>query len=469
MKLSELLSEQPPILRIPDARSRIRKSLIESGKRLVIIDDDPTGGQTTHDVTVLMDWSKDTLRTAIATGEPVFFISTNSRSLSPAEVTALSTEAGKNLRDAARLEGAEIIIASRSDSTLRGHYPYELDALVSGLGQEPDCTIVVPAFFEGGRYTADDIQWVDQDGEVVPAHETEFARDPVFGYSHSNLKEWIEEKTEGATKSRNVVSISLKTLREGGPEAVSATLSDTGKGTPVIANAVCYEDLEILALGIISEEEKGKKFAYRCAASFIKARGGFDDRPLLTGSDFSIGRRPGLVVVGSYVEKTSRQLKRLLDSGLAEGIEIRIAELQEKERRDREIESVARTVNDLLSTGTTTVLYTPREVARTSEMEFLETGRNVMLALCEVIRRIKLRPEYIVVKGGTTSIEVARTGLGVRKATVLGQIISGTPVWQLGKESYWPDIPCVVFPGNVGDDNALRRVIEILKETEHQG
>ncbi len=463
MKLEELLANRPAARHIPDARSQIRQGLIDSGKRLVIIDDDPTGGQTTHDVSVFMDWSTETLRKAIASGEPVFFISTNSRSLSPEEAKTVSLEVGGNLREAARLEGAEVIIASRSDSTLRGHFPYEVDALADGLEQELDGTIVVPAFFEGGRYTVDDIQWVEQGGEVVPAHQTEFARDPVFGFKHSDLKEWIAEKTEGAIRPGDVRSISLKLLREGGPEAVAETLSGVRKGMPVIANAACYEDLEILALGIISEEEKGRKFAYRCAASFVKARGGFSDRALLTGRDFSLGRGPGLVVVGSYVDRTSRQLKELLDSGLADGIEISVRKLQKEETRAAEIESTAQSVNEKLSSGITAVLYTSRTVDRASNKSFLETGRTVILSLCEVIRKTRLRPDYLVAKGGITSIELARAALDVKEASVLGQIINGTPVWKLGKESRWPDIPYVVFPGNVGDDYALRRVIEIFQ------
>ncbi|MFC2038913.1 four-carbon acid sugar kinase family protein, partial [Chloroflexota bacterium] len=135
MKLSDLLADKPLPYHVPDARSLIRKKLLESGKRIVVIDDDPTGGQTTHDVRVLMDWSVDTLRKTLAAGDPLFFISTNSRSLNPAEVKTVSLEVGRNLREAARIEGADIVLVSRSDSTLRGHFPYEIESLASGFGQ----------------------------------------------------------------------------------------------------------------------------------------------------------------------------------------------------------------------------------------------------------------------------------------------------------------------------------------------
>ncbi len=201
MKLSEILEHQPLVRSIPDARVQIRKSLIASGKRLVVIDDDPTGVQTIHGVSVFMNWSVDVLRKAIASEEPVFFISTNSRSLSPVEAQGLSLEVGHNLREAIQLEGVEILLASRSDSTLRGHFPYEVDALTSGLGLELDGIIIVPAFFEAGRYTIDDIHWAEQNGELVPVQQTEYARDPIFGFKNSNLKAWVVEKTNNLIRA----------------------------------------------------------------------------------------------------------------------------------------------------------------------------------------------------------------------------------------------------------------------------
>jgi len=457
------MASQPPVRHIHDARRQIRKSLVDSGKRLVVIDDDPTGVQTIHGVSVFMDWSVEVLREAIASQEPVFFMSTNSRSLNPSETQKLSLEVGRNLREAARLEGVEILLASRSDSTLRGHFPYEVDALTSGLGLKPDGIIIAPAFFEGGRYTVDDIHRAEQDGELVPVHQTEYARDPVFGFKNSNLKAWVEEKTNGAVKAGDVQSVSLSMLREGGPEAVANKLLNISDRAPVVVNATCYEDLEIMSLGITSAEKRGKKFVYRCAASFIKARGGFEDKPLLTHQDLIVGGGPGLIVAGSYVEKTSRQLQQLLGSGLAEGVELRVEELQTEENREREIQSVLKMVNQKLAAGITTVIYTSREFRAASNKDFQETGNVIMQSLCEVIKQVQYQPGYMVAKGGVTSIEVARNALDVRKALAIGQIIDGVPVWRLGEEARWPDIPYVVFPGNVGDDEALLRAVKVLK------
>ncbi len=462
MKLSEILAYQPLVRRIPDARMQIRKKLIASGKRLVVIDDDPTGMQTIHGVSVFMNWTVDALCKAIASLAPVFFVETNSRSMSPAEAQALSLEVGRNLREAIRQEGVEILLASRSDSTLRGHFPCEVDALTSGLGLELDGIIIAPAFFEAGRYTIDDVHWAEQDGELVPVHQTEFARDPLFGFKNSNLKAWVAEKMDNKVGVEDIRSVSLRLLREGGPEAVTRELLSISGRAPIIVNATSYEDLEIMTLGIIEAEEKGKRFAYRCAASFIKARGGFEDKPLLTHQDLATGGGPGLIVAGSYVEKTTRQLQQLLSSGLAEGIELRVQELQHPESRRGEIESISKLVNQKLAAGVTTALYTSRKLEITSKRDFQEIGNTIARSLCEVVRRIQFRPGYLVAKGGSTSIELARRALNAKEAFAIGQITNGVPVWRLGAEARWPDIPYVVFPGNVGDDNALVRVLNTL-------
>ena len=463
MKLNELLVDQQSVNSIPDARKKIRQELLDSGKRLVVIDDDPTGPQAIQNIRVFMDWSVDTLRKAFRTGDPVFFICTNSRSLSTDEAVKVSLEAGRNLRKAAELEKAEVLLTSRSDSTLRGHFPAELDALISGLGTRPDGIILVPVFFEGGRYTVSDIHYAEQDGEMVPVHLTEFARDPAYSYRNSNLKKWVEEKTGGSVKAKDVHSISLEMLRQGGPEAVAEELVKAKEMKVFIANAACYEDLEVLALGISEAESKGKRFAYRCSASFIKARGGFENRPLLSFKDLAPGNTPGLIIAGSYVDKTSRQLNRLLDSGLTEGIELHVGELALKETTDKEILTVTNYVNQLLAKGKNTVIYTSREIQKSPEQGFSDTGSNIMQSLCRVVSNIDIRPGWVIAKGGITSIEIAKTALETKESFAIGQILPGVPVWRLLENARWTDIPYVVFPGNVGDDTSLLKAVKVLK------
>jgi uncharacterized protein YgbK (DUF1537 family) len=445
---------------VPGARGALRDGLTGSRTKLVVVDDDPTGTQTVHGVRVVMDWTVQTLAGALARPEPVFYVSTNSRSLSRAEAEALAHQLGCNLRGAAHQAGARVIIASRSDSTLRGHYPFEVDALASELSAPVDGVILVPAFFDAGRYTIDNVHWVEMNGELVPAHQTEFARDPDFGFAHGDLREWVQEKTEGRVRAEQVPCISIDVLRLQGPDGAAALLAQARDGIPIVANAACDEDLEILALGVQDAERRGKRFLYRTSASFVKVRGGIEDRPLLTRADMGPGPGAGLVVAGSYVARTTAQIEVLVKSGRVTPIETSVPALLAEGRRVAEVTRVARAAAEAMTGGSTVLVYTTR--ARQSSMNFLESGRSIMTGLCAVAAAIGVRPGFVIAKGGITSIALARDALHCTQAEVLGQVHKGVPVWRLGTGSKWSDVPYVVFPGNVGDESALLRVVERL-------
>jgi uncharacterized protein YgbK (DUF1537 family) len=458
--LAEKLARLPAPRVVPGARRTLRDAFLASRSKLVVLDDDPTGTQTVHGVRVCMDWSAATLRAALARPEPLFYVSTNSRSLSRPEAEALAHEIGRSLRSAAEQSGIRAIIASRSDSTLRGHYPAEVAAIASELASPPDGVILVPAFFDAGRYTIDNVHWVETAGGLVPAHETEFARDPDFGYKHGDLREWVQERTGGAVPAAAVICISLGDIRGGGPVRVSEILERARGGVPIIANAACDEDLEVLALGVLSAERRGMIFIYRTSASFVKVRGGIDDRPLLARSEAGPGPGPGLVVAGSWVARTTEQIDRLLATGRVVPAEISVSLLVSGRTRGQEVRKAAGAASDALARGSGVLVYTTR--ARLDTADFLAAGRTIMSGLCDVVGGIRQQPGFLVAKGGITSIALARSALGCREAEVLGQILKGVPVWRLGAGSRWSEVPYVVFPGNVGDAESLREVFDIL-------
>lgn len=198
----------------------IRGLVRASGEVLAVLDDDPTGTQTVADVTVLTTLEGPALRDELGRGEPLFYLLTNSRSLPPQEAGRLNYEIGANLAQAARQAGRGLRVISRSDSTLRGHFPGEVEALGRGLGVEFDAWLIVPFFLEGGRYTLEDVHYVAQDDWLVPAGETEFARDRAFGYRASDLKDWVEEKTGGQVRAGQVASLSIDEIRLQGPEQI---------------------------------------------------------------------------------------------------------------------------------------------------------------------------------------------------------------------------------------------------------
>jgi len=173
-----------------------------------------------------------------------------------------------------------------------------------------------------------------------------------------------------------------------------------------------------------------------------------------------------LVVVGSYVGKTSRQLDTLLSAGLAVGIELDVDKLLNEEEREHEIGRVSDLANETLRRASSAAVYTSRSTHLTGRGDFLAIGKTIMDSLCETVRRIETRPGFFISKGGITSIEIARAALGVREAFVLGQILPGVPVWRLGEDTRWPGIPYVVFPGNVGGDDALHNAVSVLRSKD---
>jgi uncharacterized protein YgbK (DUF1537 family) len=466
MTLKQMLAGKPPAKSSLKNRADIRRQMENDNSKLVVVDDDPTGTQTVSGIRVYMDWSVPVLETALGRKDAVFYVCTNSRAYPEAQMRELTLGFARNLRTAAEKTGVRVLMASRSDSTLRGHYPAEVDALLSGYGAGADGVIIAPALFEAGRYTIDDIHWVEEaSGEMIMAGGTEFAKDPNFGYTKSNLREWVEEKTGGRWKAQAVLSLSLETLREKGADGARDILMSAKEGVPVILNAAAYEDLETAVLALATAEKAGKKFAYRCAACFVKVRGGFLDRPLLTAKELGLESGPGLVVVGSYVGKTSRQLDRLLAAGGCEALELDVNRLAEGEAAGKaEVRRVAGFADNALRENKTAVIYTSRAVRKAEGKEFLDFGSKVMTALCDTVKSVTLRPAFVVAKGGITSIETARTGLGVQEAYVAGQIAQSVPLWELGPETKWPGIHYVVFPGNVGNDETVREVVEELRK-----
>jgi uncharacterized protein YgbK (DUF1537 family) len=445
-----------------DDFARVRQLVAAGRTKLVVLDDDPTGTQTVHGVDVLADWSVPSLAAALADPRPCFYVLTNTRSLPAPEAAARVREVASNLSAAGAAADVGFTVASRGDSTLRGHFAAELQALEGSLGFPIDGKIVIPAFFEGGRYTMDDIHYVADGESLAPAAETEFARDATFGYRHSNLRDWIEEKTGGAVQAKDVATAGLATLR--GPDGaadVRRLLLGLRKGAFLVVNAAAYPDLEVFVHGLLQAEAAGRRYLFRTAASFVRVRAGIEPRPLLAASEIGgTGREGGLVVVGSYVRRSTVQLESALSLPAAVGIEVVVDQLATPVSRAAETGRVAGAALEAIRSGRHAVVFT----SRTRETALgtagnLEAGRIVSAGLAEIVRSIPDRPRFLIAKGGITSSDVATDGLRMRRALVLGQAVPGVPVWQMGPETRFPGLNYVVWPGNVGGPAALRDFI----------
>jgi uncharacterized protein YgbK (DUF1537 family) len=450
-----------------DLLPQIQREVKTSHRKVVVLDDDPTGTQTVHSIPVLTEWSVETLRAELSNELSAFYILTNSRSLPLAGAQAMNAEIGRHLLEAGRQASREFVVVSRSDSTLRGHFPGEVTALAEALEQDFDVWLIIPFFLEGGRYTINDIHYVAEGEWFVPAGETEFARDAVFGYRASNLRQWVEEKTGGRIPTQAVATISIEDIRHGGPEQVAERLAGLAQGSICVVNAASYRDMEVLVGGLLAAEARGQRFLYRTAASFVRARAGLAPHTLLTRADFDLpASGGGLFVVGSYVPRTTSQVDALLAHPAIVSIEISVEALLDDERRQDEIERVTRQVDQALQHDQDVVAYTSRQLITGADAESnLSIGQRVSEALVTITRALSARPRYLVAKGGITASDVATQALEIRRALVSGQILPGVPVWQLGPESRYPGMPYIVFPGNVGGPEALIEIVKVLGRT----
>ncbi len=442
---------------------RIHQAVRESGRKLVVLDDDPTGVQTVYEVAVLTTWSAEVIGRELHSPSPVFFILTNSRSRSGPDAAALNRAVAASVLAASRAEDKDVVFMSRSDSTLRGHFFEETKVLASAL-DGVDGVIFCPAFIEGGRITIDATHYVRNGDGLTPVGETEFAQDATFGYQSSFLPKWIEERSGGRIRAAEVITISLSDIRLGGPERVASLLDGVDGGQYVAFDAVTYRDIEVACLGILRSEAQGKRFVYRCGASLVRVRAGLGERGLLSRAELlgegAPDRAKGLVIVGSHVRRTSEQLERLLAVTGMTGIAISVPDLLTSEASQLATVAAARSeIEHALRQGETPVVFTSREVVSGADQPQFEIGSVVSGALIDSVKNLRERPDFIVAKGGITSSDIGTEALGVRRAIVMGQARAGVPVWRLGSETPYEGAPYVIFPGNVGESTTLASLV----------
>ena len=436
--------------------------------KIIVLDDDPTGSQTVHGCLLLTRWDVATLRQALDDASPLFFVLTNTRGMGAGQAAAVTREVCHNLKlalgdwsAAMAAQGREVhpLFVSRSDSTLRGHYPVETDVMAEELGPF-DAHFLTPAFFEGGRVTRDSVHYLLVDGQPVPTAETEFARDSVFGYSTSFLPDYVAEKTRGRLPAGQVERFLLAEVRAGVRERLLAL---TGNVCAVV-DAETQADLDRFAAEVLAAVAAGKRFLFRSAASLLTALARLPPQPVAATAMRQYVRdgRPGAVIVGSHVKKTTDQLQRLLAQPGTVPLEIDVDRVQ-PEGATLLAATLAR-VADLHAQGQTPVIFTSR-VERTfpDQATRLAFGDQVSAFLMAVVQGLPPTLGFLISKGGITSNDVLSSGLALASSRVLGQILPGCSVVRCPADHpRYPDLPVVIFPGNVGDEEALATAYDRL-------
>lgn len=469
--MSRVETQSPPsAATVAAARDKVREQIEAEHVKLAVIDDDPTGTQAVRDIPLIAGWEEPELEWALRNAAPTFAVLTNSRSLDEGQAAAINFEIGERLPAVARRLDVDVRVISRSDSTLRGHFPAEPEALVQGLrhaGQVIDCILLCPAFPEAGRITCDDVHWVRQKERLTPVGETEYARDPVFGFSSSNLIDWVHER---AGAEANAGSVTLQDIRGGGPRAIAERLLDLRKQARyVIANAADPGDLDVLACGLALAEQQGLRVVCRTGPSFLAARAGVATAAPLDGADLAPPGGRGLLVVGSHTALTTAQLETAQERHALATVMLDVEALlgADASRRVAIVSDAAAALGGALAEGDAALVTSRARSPAEDRASSLRAGAAVADALVKVVRAVVDRQpiDWLIAKGGITSHDLAVRALGARRAVVLGQLFPGqVSVWTLGAGSLRPGLRYVVFPGNVGDELTLSRALDRLRE-----
>ncbi|WP_121968855.1 four-carbon acid sugar kinase family protein [Leptolyngbya sp. BC1307] len=427
-----------------------------SQPKIIVLDDDPTGSQTVHSCLLLLKWDVETLTLGLQDAAPIFFVLTNTRSLTPEAAKAVTAEVCENLKLAlAKTHTPNFLLVSRSDSTLRGHYPVETDAIAQQLGPF-DAHFLTPAFFEGGRVTLDSTHYIESDGKRTATHDTEFAKDSVFGYSTSYLPDYVAEKTKGKIPASQVERFLLDDIRQGS----LARLMNLHDNQCVAVDSQQQSDLDKFAEDLIAAAAQGKKFLFRSAASLLTALAKLPPQPTPPEEMNRITRSSsGAIIIGSHVKKTTQQLQKLLEVPGIKGIELDVARLKENPEtsHDALLQEVTNQIEQIHTSGQTPAVYTSREELTFSNAQTrLAFGEAVSTLLMDIVKSLPSDIGFLISKGGITSNDTLSKGLALTSARLLGQVIPGVSIVTTAADHpQFANLPVVLFPGNVGDDDGL--------------
>ena len=450
-------------------RKEIKDTVNNNDSVIAVLDDDPTGIQTVHGINVYINMDKADIDSAVK-NEKIFYIQTNTRGMIDTDCEKADRMLTEKLCAAAKKYNKQLHIISRGDSTLRGHYPLETDVIrrtvIECQSRDFDGEIIAPCFFEGGRYTYNDIHYVADGDTLTPAGMTEFAKDTTFAYNSSDLKDYVKEK---CGEDAHCVSIPLEMLRQADISGVEKILMNCKGYTRVILNALCYEDIEVFVLALLKAQAKGKRFLYRTAAAFVRVFGGIDYKEPLTHGDFMAitkGGKKGIVTVGSHVKKTTMQLNKLLTHPLCVPVELDANEMI-KDTYLEELSKKRDITKDAYNSGKIPVVFTSRAVLKAQNgavMDNLTLSATISNRFTEFIGMLDITPDFFIAKGGITSSDMATKACRITKAKVEGQALPGIPVIKAGEDSRWPGLLYIIFPGNVGGESALYDAVQKIIE-----
>jgi len=443
--------------------------------KFVVIDDDPTGSQTVHDCFLLLKWDCSTLTKGFESKSNLFFILANTRSLSENDAKLTIEQICKNLKTVIASQGyeEEIIFISRGDSTLRGHNFLEPSTLNSCLGPF-DATFHIPAFIEGKRLTINGSHFVDK----TPVDKTIFARDKIFGFETSNVKNLLFQKSKSQIKIKDIENLflsNIESLNDEENNIVFQRLKNLKNNKHVIVDVENYSQLKNFSL-VIRKLTGQKKFLFRTAASFISSIS--EKKSVLKAKTFFSNLRkrnkeksflPGLIIVGSYVELSTIQLNNLLEITNCIPIELDVFEFfkitssgNNQKRRNFFKNKFLKEIRFSFERGKTPVLFTSRKFMSLDYSEQLNFNYSLACFIAELVAELKYEIGYLISKGGITTNVILSNGLNADYVYLEGQIFTGISVVTYNLKNY-EKLPIITHPGNIGSKDSLINIWKVFE------
>ena len=446
--------------------------------KIIIIDDDPTGSQTVNGCNLIFRWDYETLLKGLKGSSNLLFILANTRSLPEKDVKIRLEEicfSLKEIMNNSLFAEEEFVVISRGDSTLRGHNfiePFIINELLGPF----DATFYIPAFIEGKRTTLNGNHFVDN----IPIHKTIFSKDKIFGFNTSNVKELIYEQSNHKLDFNHIENINIKdfdVLETNQPNTLYMYIENLKNNKKVIVDIMDYYQLDKFS-EIVKSLLKKKKFLFRSAASFISSLSNIKQNQKnqvyfsqLRRKDNHDKTMKGLIVVGSYIELTTQQLNKVLEISLCKPIEINVLKLYafyKLEDNLKQINSLKKyllnSIRQNLSQDFIPVLYTSRQIiAPRDNNDLIQFQLFLSAFISEIVSAIKNEIGYLISKGGITTNTIISDGLGADSVYLEGQILPGISLVTFNLCKQKGKLPIVTFPGNIGNDMSLVKVLEILE------
>lgn len=466
-----------PVIEEQDVTGNLLDAQYVKSKISVIIEDDPVGYMWNRGSipAFIVDehTNRDTLLHTLQAckgrieEESIFFIATPSRRLDENGSFLMNREIGYALRKFRNEFDRGFRIISKIDSCLRSNYEPEYRGLTDGFGVF-SLEILAPSYIEQGRVTVHGSQYVKEENNITPIHESEFAGFRGLEFKNSNLALWMEARCAHISSRKNVGLLCIDKLRSQQPEELAEQLRGRPKNLQAVVFDSCEAEDLTLAFRILFclEETSNEKILYKLGPSMInrlvvELKGDCEENHVS-------GILPGdsaIVVAGSLSSITKRQIANLRDEEKTSLVILSNRDI-ESQATHIVIDKKRRKILEYNSRGDNVVLTTEFWKESSNEYPDIQKRDKVLNLLAEICRLTgeQVQKKWIVLKGSDTALHVLNHGFGLKEFNYCGQVIPGVIHIKVLLADGCSYKSCFIIGGNVGEEDLLVKLVAEINQ-----